>query len=353
MRDDSPPDRATLDSVATADQTVTRVGLGETPEGENSAYALPERGVVVDPGPPTDAAWRRLREGIESVTSLDAVDHVLVTHWHVDHAGLAPRLADAADATLHLHADDAPLVADYAAARERRLARDADRLREWGVPEAVVDRLVDGDDASPMPDVTPVSPLDDGDRVAGVECLHTPGHTRGHAAFLVHPEGGSDSRRDGGDVACSGPVGDGPVALVGDLVLPGTTPNVGGGDTRLSRPLPAYLDSLDRLERRVGAPTVHPGHGRAFELGPRLDDLRAHHESRLDRCVAVVEEARDAPGSRATGVTPWRVATALFGEMAGVHAKMGAGEAASHLAAAAEAVRLARVADRPVRYRPV
>lgn len=334
---------------------LVRVGLGATPEGDNSAYILPERGIVVDPGPPTDHAWDRLRDAIERGTGFDAIDHILVTHWHVDHAGLAPRLAEAADATIHMHAEDAPLVADYAAERERRLERDRDRLFAWGVPESLVEILVSGDTPSPVPDAVPVDPLADGDRIAGVECLHTPGHTAGHAVFLVH------------DDDTSVPT---PVALVGDLVLPGTSPNVGGGDTRMRNPLPTYLDSLDRLERRVGAEaghrsddggatpqadaseakTVHPGHGMAFALAPRLAELRDHHDERLENCVAAVADLRtDAPGV----VTPFAVAETLFGEMRGIHAKMGAGEAASHLAAAAAGGRLIRVSDDPLAYESV
>lgn len=346
-------DDTNSNETRTPNGAVHRVGLGETPEGENSAYVLPDRGVVVDPGPPVDAAWTRLRAGVDAVTDLDAVDHVLVTHWHVDHAGLAPRLAEAADATLHLHTADAPLVADYATERARRLDRDRERLLAWGVPDVLVGRLVEGDTPSPVPDSFPVAPLRDGDRIAGVECLHAPGHTAGHAVFLIH--GGDDATGDN-DASSDGASGDdvtdgdgsggtgaaAPVPLVGDLVLPATTPNVGGGDTRLDDPLPTYLDSLDRLASRVAADAnAYPGHGEPFRLAPRVGALRDHHATRVERCVTAV-----AAGS----ATPWAVARSLFGEMKGVHAKMGAGEAASHLAAAADRGRLARVADDPIRY---
>lgn len=351
----------------------TRIGLGATPEGDNSAYLLADRGVVVDPGPPTGDAWARLRAGIRSETTLDAVDHVLVTHWHVDHAGLAPRLAEVADATVYLHERDAPLVADYAAERDRRLSRDRERLLAWGVPADLVSALVDGDAPSPIPDSSPVESLADGDRVAGVECLHAPGHTAGHAAFLVGPTDATGAGSTTTDDASWAPV-----ALVGDLVLPETTPNVGGGDTRMRNPLPTYLDSLDRLARRAGVrmggadadanakaeidaaepesgrggparPVFHPGHGTAFPPAARLEKLRTHHAARLDRCVEAVGDGCERDG---VAPTPWAVATDLFGEMAGVHAKMGAGEAASHLAAAAAADRIERVGEDPVRYAP-
>jgi glyoxylase-like metal-dependent hydrolase (beta-lactamase superfamily II) len=292
---------------------VDRISLGTgSPEGENSAYVLPERQVVVDPGPPTDGAWRRLRAGIEDARlTLGDVEYVLVTHWHVDHAGLAPRLAEAAGATVVVHERDAPLVSDYAAERERRVKRDARRLREWGVPDGVVDAVQSGDRPSPMPDSLPVESVVDGDSVAGVDVVHAPGHTLGHAAFA------SDE-----------------ALFVGDLVLPTYTPNVGGGDTRLDDALATYLESLRSVQAvidRLGVEHAAPGHGSPLVLGDRVDEIASHHDERSHRTVAALGEVVAEKGESSVAATPWEVATTLFGEMDGIHAKMGAGEAASHL----------------------
>lgn len=287
------------------------------PEGGNSAYAFPERGVVVDPGPP--GAWDALADGLADVGLPAAdVEHVFVTHWHVDHAGLAPRLADDAGATLSMHADDAPLVGDYAGERERRVERDRRRLREWGVSEGAADAVLSGDSPSPLPDSFPVVELRDGDDVAGLDVLATPGHTLGHAALL-----------------------EGDTAYVGDLLLPTYTPNVGGGDTRLSNPLCDYLESVARVRRR--ADVARPGHGESLSFPARVDEIVAHHDERSRRVAAAVDDADDP-------VTPWDVARALFGEMRGIHVKMGAGEAATHLAYLDDRGAVERVGDDPVRY---
>lgn len=299
-----------------------RVSLGSgSPEGENSAYVLPERGVVVDTGPPSDGAWRRLRAGIEgSGLALSDVETVVLTHWHADHAGNVDRLVEASGARVVMHELDAPLVGDYARERGRRLERDTDRLREWGVPDATVSALVDGDSPSPVPDSLPVEGLEDGDEVAGLELLHTPGHTLGHAALV-----GDDT-------------------FLGDLVLPTYTPNVGGGDTRLDDALATYLDSLNRL-CSVATGRAYPGHGSELDLHARADEIRTHHEARGQRVTTLV----DSSGP----VTPWNVATTLFGEMAGVHVKMGAGEAASHLDHLVSTGVLELVDEHPSRYAPV
>lgn len=303
-------------------RTVHRIGLTQaSPEGENSAYLLPERGLLVDPGPPGDASWDELVAGVrESGHSLSAVDRVFVTHWHADHAGNAVRAAEAADATLHMHADDAPLVGDYARERRRRVDRDARRLREWGVPDETVDALRSGDTPSPLPDSYPVVEHEDSDEVAGLTLLSTPGHTLGHAA-LVDPASGA--------------------LFAGDALLPTYTPNVGGGDTRQTDPLASYYGTLDALadaawsEREV---TVYPGHGSSLDYPERLHEIREHAEARTVRVREVLEAATEP-------LTPWAVATTLFGEMRAIHVKMGAGEAAAHLTWLANRGEIAVVTD--------
>lgn len=276
-----------------------RITVGDgSPEGTNSAYVLPDLGAVVDPGPSGDASWKRFRDGLaDADVSLSELSSVFVTHWHMDHAGLAPRLAEEADATLYMHEADAPLIAEYAAERTRRLDRDARTLARWGVPRDGIEAIRTSDESTPVPDEFPVHPVSDGEH-AGLEAIHTPGHTLGHTAFAT----------------------DGTI-FVGDAVLGTYTPNVGGSDTRTENPLETYLHTLGRLRSRTE--TAYPGHGIDLDLSARIDEIRAHHERRSRRVHAVVVEHER--------ITPWEVATRLFGTMRGIHAKMGAGEAAAHL----------------------
>ena len=323
--------------------SVSRIEVGrDGPEGGNSAYLVAAR-AVVDPGPPTERAWQELHAGLERAGVAPAsLEYVLVTHWHADHAGLAPRLAEAADATLAMGAGDAALVADYARERERRLERDAAVMRRCGVPTAAVDSVIDGDPVSPMPDETPVERLADGDRVAGLEVVATPGHTLGHTAFA-----GDD------------------FLLVGDAVLPTVTPNVGGSDTRTLRedrhkpraasatnadesvvdrdPLGAFRGTLERLADRPER--LLPGHGATVERG-RIAEMLEHHRERSQRVLAALEDGEPTAAAK----TPWAVARQLFGDLEGIHVKFGAGEATAHLQALEREGLVERVADGPVQY---
>ncbi|SEH45301.1 Glyoxylase, beta-lactamase superfamily II [Halopenitus malekzadehii] len=327
---------------------VVRIGFGAgSPEGANSAYLLPERGVLIDPGPPGEAAFETLLSAIDDTgLALEDLEHVLVTHWHVDHAGSAPRIADAADATLWMGSDDAPLVREYATARDRRLDRDAAALRDWGVPDETVEAVVDGDTPSPMPDRTPVSDLHDGDVIAGLEVIDTSGHTRGHVAFhdRIADQGDHESDTYGGETRERDD--DRSALFVGDAVLATYTPNVGGGDTRLEDPLSTYRRTLDRLDDRYDpeTTTAYPGHGTPLDLDDRIGTIRDHHGERRGNVRDALTERSPDPA------TPWEIAEDLFGELYGIHAKMGAGEAASHLTDLVATGDARLVDEEPLRY---
>lgn len=288
------------------------------PEGTNSAYVVPDRGLLVDPGPPGDDAWAELRDRLaQTGVDITAIDHIVGTHWHSDHVGLIPRLATAADAKVHMHERDAPYVAAYSAERERRLQRDTAALRSWGVPPDRVTAVIDADAPSPLPDTTPVESHSDGETIAGATVLHTPGHTEGHIALSV-----------GDDL------------FVGDTLLPMYTSNVGGSDTRAENPLAAMVNSLDRLESHGG--TLHPGHGTEIEIPERIESVRTHYRTRTQQICDRVAEL-SAP-------TPWDIAVDLFGEMRGVHVKFGAGEAAAHLSSLVASGAVVAVSEDPLRF---
>ena len=301
---------------------VERVAVGDgTPEGTNSAYLLPERGIVIDPGPPTERAWTDLTAGLEAADL--ELEYVLVTHWHADHAGLAPRLAEAADATLAMGAGDAPLVGAYGDEREKRVNRDAETMAHWGVPEDAIEAVRATDDPSPIPDRFPVEHLEDGEEVADLEVLATPGHTLGHTSFVADD-----------------------AVIVGDAVLPTYTPNVGGSDTRTrgGDPLATFRESLERLEALAETHALLPGHGTGVDAD-RIATIRAHHRSRSDR----VRDALEARGK----ATPWNLARDLFGDLEGIHVKFGAGEAAAHLESLEGEGVVERVREDPITYQSI
>ncbi|MFQ5538007.1 MAG: MBL fold metallo-hydrolase [Gemmatimonadota bacterium] len=194
-------------------------------------YLVGEREVaVMDPGPDLDNHVRALLLALDGAQTV----RVLVTHRHRDHAGAAGALARALDA---------PVLGPA----------EAEGAMGPGVTFRVLrDREEVPTDAGPLTAVA------------------TPGHTRGHLAFLW------GKRR---------------ALFAGDLLL-------GEGDTTWVGEYPGcvadYLTSLDRVEG-LGSAVIYPGHG------PPLTDpdatIARFRRHRLDRARQVRELLAADPGA--------------------------------------------------------
>jgi len=169
---------------------------------------------VIDPGDePARILETVARHGLKVVA-------ILNTHGHFDHVGANAALKAATGADIMIHALDAPMLADLAAAG-----------RMFGL------RV----ENSPPPDRT----LGDGDRIQvgnlALTVIHTPGHTPGGVAFLA----------------------DGAV-FVGDTLFAGSIgrTDLPGGD------FDTLIQSIhDRLFTLDDALEVYPGHMGTTTIG--------------------------------------------------------------------------------------
>jgi glyoxylase-like metal-dependent hydrolase (beta-lactamase superfamily II) len=167
-----------------------------------------------------------------------------------------------------------------------------------------------------------VTPLADGDRlhVGGrdLRVRHAPGHTAGSCVLEFDGDAGRE-------------------AFVGDAVLPEYTPNVGGADVRVDRPLATYLDTLDALAAR-DYDRVWPGHRDPIDDPTgRIETIVDHHRERTERVVEVLREHGPADA--------WTVSAHLFGDLHGIHVMHGPGEAHAHLEYLAEQGLVERTAE--------
>jgi glyoxylase-like metal-dependent hydrolase (beta-lactamase superfamily II) len=247
---------------------------------------------LVDTGWPTAAGWDSLASGIR-LTGHDVTDirHVLVTHAHPDHLGMAGRVREASGALVAMHPAEAEAV--HGLRRAGPLPSMAAWLRARGFPAAEADEIlqvIGGSDGWKSWQAEPDALIGDGSLpVAGLalRAIWTPGHTPGHLCF-------HDEERD--------------LLLTGDHVLPKISPHVahdqdpGQGDGGPD-PLGDYLASLDMLTRYDPA-AVLPAHEFRFAgLGARLTALLAHHRARL----AEIEQV----AAREPGASTWSIAGLL------------------------------------------
>lgn len=156
-------------------------------------------------------------EGIREVIGGRRVLAIVCTHAHDDHVRVAPQLADAVDAPVLLHPDDAPV---------------------WQLTH---------------PDVEPDGPLSDGKRIVvgdtALEVLHTPGHAPG-AVCLYAPDLG--------------------VVFTGDTLF-------NGGPGATGRSFSDYDTIVASIRAKLFAlpdeTVVHTGHGDSTTIGAEASAL--------------------------------------------------------------------------------
>jgi glyoxylase-like metal-dependent hydrolase (beta-lactamase superfamily II) len=136
--------------------------------GVRGAQAYLHRGregiAVIDPG--YTGSFRAVLRFL-AAEQVGAIDWVILTHHHVDHAGTAFALCQATGARLAVHRADAP----YLQARRPR-----ERMTLWGL----VDRLPAGLARFVVTCAAGAARLlEDGETIAGLTVVHGPGHTPG------------------------------------------------------------------------------------------------------------------------------------------------------------------------------
>lgn len=232
---------------------------------------------------------------------------VVVTHEHIDHAGLAARWARDGARIVAARAATAALAAGLDGLRAQRQARAAELARQ-GAPSEVVAGLLGTRTAQQRWEPCPLDAIDAAEDSGpwaladgrSLRLVLAPGHTPGNLVALV--EGGSEGAA--GLDLCSG-----------DTLLPTTIPTPGlhfpgaldgdiGRDAVRWPSLPPFLRSVAALHA-LPVTRILPGHGEVVEDPARLfAQFEAHHARRARRVRDALAAARTA--------TAFEVARAVF-----------------------------------------
>jgi glyoxylase-like metal-dependent hydrolase (beta-lactamase superfamily II) len=314
--------------------------LRDSPLGHVNTYLVrADNGyLLVDCGWDTADTLHALEGHLRSLDiRLPDVRHLVVTHIHPDHYGLAGRLREITSADLSFHRLERLYIESRYVEADELLGEMREWLRLNGTPQSELDRLNRGSMGMlervqiAFPDRT----LDGGEEIPcgafAFRVIWTPGHSAGH--ICLH-----DARKK--------------VLLSGDHVLPHITPSVGLHVRTTSNPLADYLDSL-RLIGRLEAELVLPGHGEPFKgLPERTTELLAHHHRRLDEIIGLLS-AR--PGLALTGYTiaaqmSWS-RRRTWDDLSGFERRLAVSEALAHIELLHDRGAVAKdFADGEVRY---
>ena len=221
-----------------------------TGTGTNSYIVGTGHVAIIDPGPDDPAHLSAL---LTALHPDEAVSAILVTHAHLDHSALAPRLSAQTQAPIHA----------FGPAQSGR-SNTMKSLVKMGLTGGG-----EGVDTGFSPDHF----LADGQEInlggLKITALHTPGHMGGHLCFAC---------RD--------------ILFSGDHVM-------GWASSLISPPdgdMGAYMASLDRLLTQVWQQML-PGHGESIDdPTARLRELIAHRRQRESEVLTALATA---PGTAA------------------------------------------------------
>jgi glyoxylase-like metal-dependent hydrolase (beta-lactamase superfamily II) len=260
----------------------------DSPSWVNAYVIRTTSGVtLIDCGVDWEPGMTRLLDGL-AVLEIEpsSITHLVVSHLHPDHVGMAPEVVRRFGARLVMHRK---------ALEHHLVYNDTPGARRWldsfgrlhGVPTDHLAAFVALERPDWMPFIGPPDEIvDDGDHIEvgdgrHLEVLHTPGHEHSHICLV-------DSRTG--------------ILFSGDHILPRITPVIMWDQTDLDV-LGTYLTSLLRLTgERFGL--TYPAHGSIVERGSlRAEQIALHHERRLDGMDDVV---RRGPA------TAWKVMLESF-----------------------------------------
>ncbi len=215
------------------------------------------------------------------------LEHLIVTHHHPDHYGLAGRIEAQGPSVWML---------DVELERGHIFWTEPERMNQMGQAlfhkHGVTDEYLADLGQEMAKTRSRVHPAQnpqtfrDGEtlRLAGMpyRVIWTPGHADGHAMLLREADG---------------------VLLAGDQILERISPNIGIWAYSYPNPLKHYFESLEKTTA-LGASRALPGHYRPIlDVAGRAAELKAHHHERLGYLLDLLKP---------TPQTCWQVSLELF-----------------------------------------
>lgn len=226
------------------------------------------RCLLIDTGMGSDEAFDELRRQLAEIgVKPQNLTDILVTHLHIDHAGLVSRLRDLSGAQLMVSAKDAEAARLASVNYESRLEDFANFYKDAGVPGEFVEQMLKATPTRQYRTIyeelgKPARSLEDGEEISvgkyRFQTIWTPGHSPGHICLYE-----TDRR----------------FLVAGDHLLPTITPHITLWGKE-GNPLADYLNSLEKVEK-LDVDVVLPGHQEPFtNHRKRIRELEGHLRSR-------------------------------------------------------------------------
>ena len=234
--------------------------------------------------------------------TLKDVDRLIITHGHIDHFGGANHVLDVSGAQVAIHGLDVSTIRNF---EERRIVAAKDLqvfLERSGLTPSRVASMLEMNAWSKglfkpvgVDIVLEEGPLPN----SAFHVYHTPGHCPGQVCLLLDD-----------------------ILFTADHVLDRITPHQSPEFITRNMGLGHYFDALKKMRAMEGVRLGLGGHlGDIVDVGQRIDETIAFHQSRLDKTLAICREPKNLA----------EVSKELFGKRESYHVLLAILEAGAHV----------------------
>jgi len=273
---------------------------GFTPDSANMfVIKTPEGLTCVDTGWDLPQARDSLEKHLREIgATFSDIKQILVTHGHIDHMGMVPRLKETCGTKYYLPANEVNLIKARFTDIDNFIPMTDAFLKTHGVPP---EELIPPEIQFPIPPnlvtTQPDRLLYNGDEIRvgeyNLKVIDVPGHTPGHIAYY-EPEK--------------------KFIFSGDMLLPTIATNAAFHVQLIDNPLKLYLDSLLTL-KKLDIDLVLPGHEYVFpHPSRRIDELIHNQEEKTEEIRRMFDDgkiktayqvSRSLSRSSRTGLSRW------------------------------------------------
>ncbi|QXJ29396.1 MBL-fold metallo-hydrolase superfamily [Saccharolobus shibatae B12] len=253
--------------------------------GSLNAYllTLSDKNILIDTGSPSYGSISSLVEDLEDLgMKISEINEVIITHFHIDHIGLAYLLSKLANVKIIIGNVEYNFIKRF----KYRYDEMIKILKLNGASQQLLNIAFDFTSGfraniySRVGELNNIEIVNNNQSLYNLRFLFTPGHTIGH--MCIYDE-------------------ENKLLLSGDTLLADITPNISLYEEN-SNPLSDYLKSLMKISSFEVKKSLS-AHGRIIEnTKERIRELIRHHEERLNEILEVMGNS---------GLTAYEIATKI------------------------------------------
>jgi glyoxylase-like metal-dependent hydrolase (beta-lactamase superfamily II) len=251
-----------------------------------------EGNMLIDSGWNTPEAYGAMTGELKNYGfTLKDISHIVITHIHPDHCGLAGKIKQLSGADISMNEIEAGMMNSRYVDVDGLIKETLDLLLANGVPDNEASIL----SKASLPARNLVVPISEYKAIKGGDIisfdpfeftvLSTPGHSPGHISlYEPHKK----------------------LLFTGDCVLPEITPNISIHPQSGDNPLGDYFKSLEEIYN-LEINFAFPGHGPAFTgIRQIIEAIMRHHKERNNAILHAIE-GNTKTAYEITQEIPWMV----------------------------------------------